>query len=514
MRFPRSSGIILHPTSLPGRLGIGGLGKEAYAFADFLASAGQRIWQVLPLGPTGYGDSPYQCFSAFGGNPLLISLEKVREEGLLDDQDLAGAPDFPEAWVDYGAVQAFKLPLLVRACEIFHRDASSPQLDRFETFCREQGHWLEAYALFMALKEAFGGVAWTRWEEPFRRRDAEAMKLWSERLAQAVRVHQFSQYLFFNQWKALKDYCRDRDIQIMGDLPIFVSHDSADVWAHPEIFDLREDGTPRVVSGVPPDYFSATGQLWGTPLYRWDALERTGYRWWIERFRATLLFMDIVRVDHFRGFQAYWEIPGGDTTAIQGRWAEGPGARFFEAVEEALGPLPIVAENLGYITPEVEQLRRQLSFPGMAVLQFAFGGDPQDSEFLPHNHSRHLAVYTGTHDNDTIVGWWEGGLKDTTQDAASVRRERAMARRYLNIGEEEVHWAFIRAALASVADLAVFPVQDVLGLGNEARMNLPGRGEGNWQWRLREEMLTADAAERLKELTWLYGRTDLRPSWA
>jgi 4-alpha-glucanotransferase len=378
--FPRSSGILLHPTSLPGRFGIGDLGPEAYRFVDFLAAAGQRIWQVLPLGPTGYGDSPYQLFSAFAGNPLLISLDQLAEEGLLTREELAQAPDFPTEEVDYGPVIRFKQQLMRAAYGRFR--TGWQHRAEFEDFRSMNSGWLGDYALFMAVKAAHGGEAvWSRWEPSIAARQPEALKEWRARLANEIEALEFEQYMFFRQWRSLHNYARERGIRIMGDLPIYVAHDSADVWANPDLFQLDAAGDPAVMSGVPPDYFSATGQLWGNPIYRWDRMAETGFRWWIDRVRAALAQLDLIRLDHFRGLEAYWEVPAGETTARNGRWVKGPGAALFEALEGALGELPIVAENLGVITPEVEAIRTQFGFPGMAILQFAFGKDPPSAGF-------------------------------------------------------------------------------------------------------------------------------------
>jgi 4-alpha-glucanotransferase len=507
VKCSRSSGILLHPTSLPGGFGIGDLGREAYGFADFLHAAKQSVWQVLPLGPTGYGDSPYQVFSAFAGNPLLISPESLAQEGLLSSEDLSEVPNFPQEQVDYGAVIHFKFPLLRRAFERFQGGGAPSARDPFQKFCKQHSTWLDDYALFMAIKDAHGGKAWNQWDFAIALREPEALEYWTKKLSDEIRCWKFWQFLFFKQWMALKQYCHARSIQIMGDIPIFVARDSADVWAHPQLFHLDERGNPTVVAGVPPDYFSATGQLWGNPLYRWDVMAASGYDWWVQRFRAAFELVDMVRIDHFRGFEAYWEVPGHETTAINGRWVNGPGAELFEAVRQALGDLPIVAENLGLITPEVEALRQKLGFPGMAVLQFAFGSGTADSEFLPHNYSRNLLIYTGTHDNDTTVGWWNStGVNDSTRRPEEVQREREFVLKYLGVHGSEIHWAFIRAVLASVANLAMVPLQDVLGLGSDARMNLPARASGNWQWRYLPGMLTDAMLERLRELTILYGR--------
>jgi len=513
MRSPRSAGILLHPTSLPGRFGIGDLGGEAYGFGDWLARTGQRIWQVLPLGPTGYGDSPYQCFSAFAGNPLLINLESLVEEGVLSPADIDSPAPFPVHEVDYGWVIKFKRPLLKKAAENFRREAGSAERGLYEAFCRKNAAWLDNYALFAALKDAHGGEAtWNHWERDIATRQPQAMAHWQATLADEIQTRKYWQYQLFKQWKALKEHCHRLGIRMMGDIPIFVAQDSADVWAHPELFHLDGDGKPAVQAGVPPDYFSATGQLWGNPLYRWDVMAQSGYSWWIERFQATLDLVDVVRLDHFRGFEAYWEVPGADKTAAGGRWVKAPGHELFEAVQKALGELPIVAETLGVITPEVEALRDRFGFPGMAILQFAFGADPQAPEFMPHNYPRHLVVYTGTHDNDTTLGWWtSGGIGDSTRTPEQVKKEKAFALTYLGTDGREMNWVLIRTALASVADTAIVPLQDVLGLGSEARMNLPGQPGGNWRWRFTADMLTDQVGERLAELTRIYDRCSPGP---
>ena len=506
MQRPRTSGILLHPTSLPGRFGIGELGPEALRFAEFLAAAGQRLWQVLPLGPTGYGDSPYQCFSAFAGNPLLVSLDLLEAEGLLTPADLADTPAFPETEVDYGPVIDFKRSALARAFSRFREGAGPEPREAFERFSREQAAWLDDFALFMTVKAAHGGVAWTEWDLDIAARQPEALEKWKREKADEVEATRFTQYLFFHQWAELRRHCHARHIRIMGDVPIFVAHDSAEVWAHPELFQLDETGRPTVVAGVPPDYFSATGQLWGNPIYRWDEMARTGYAWWIERMRSTLSVVDLIRLDHFRGFEAYWEIPASAPTAATGQWVKGPGAALFDALRSALGTLPIVAENLGVITPEVEALRERYGFPGMAILQFAFGGDPQSSTFIPHNHTRDRVVYTGTHDNDTVLGWWTSGIGDSTRTPEEVEAEREFARRYMHSDGKEIHWDFIRTLLGSVAELAIVPLQDVLGLGSEARMNVPARPSGNWRWRFAAGALTPEIRRRLREMTETYGR--------
>jgi 4-alpha-glucanotransferase len=500
----------LHFTSLPGRFGIGDLGPCAYEFADFLSDAGQKLWQVLPVNPTGYGDSPYQCFSAFAGNPLLISLESLRDRGLLQnsDLDLAHAQPFPEDSVAFGPVIDFKMSALRRAAAAFFADASRADRAAFDHFCEHAHSWLDDFALFMALKDAHNGTPWTSWDEPIRQRDARSVSEWARKLAPQIEACKFWQFEFFRQWELLKAYSAQRGIRFMGDVPIYVAHDSADVWAHPELFYLDGQGKPTVVSGVPPDYFSATGQLWGNPIYRWDVLAASGYKWWIDRFRATLALFDMVRLDHFRGFEAYWEVPGSETTAIHGRWVKGPGEGFLSALQNEFGELPIVAENLGVITPAVEELRHKFELPGMSILQFAFGADPQGSTFRPHNYSRDLVAYTGGHDNDTTVGWWRSsGAGDSTRTPEEVRKEHEVTRAYLNFHDDsEVNWIMIRAVLASVADVAIVPLQDVLGLGNEARMNLPGTVSGNWKWRYRPGALKSDLSARLRSFVALYDR--------
>jgi len=504
--FPRASGILLHPTSLPGRFGIGDLGDEAFAFIDFLASSGQSLWQVLPLGPTGYGDSPYQCFSAFAGNPLLISPTRLVRDGLLSNEDVRASPRFRPSRVDFGPVIDYKKTLLQKAFGTFKHSPEEGLQTEFFHFCQANDWWLEDYALFRALKDAHGGVAWTDWEPRFAVRDADALASAREGLRNGVEAEKFIQFLFFRQWSALKAYCRERRIRIIGDAPIFVACDSADVWAHPEMFKLDERRRPAVQAGVPPDYFSKTGQLWGNPIYDWNAMRATGFRWWIDRLRATFQTVDILRIDHFRGFAACWEVPGQDDTAERGQWVEVPGRELFTTLRTTLGEMPIIAEDLGVITPDVEALRDDFGFPGMRVLQFAFRGDSKTID-LPHNYVRNCVVYTGTHDNDTTVGWFNSSAgQGSTRNANDIERERAYCLEYLDSNGNEIHWDLIRAAWASVANTAVVPLQDVLGLGSRARMNLPASEQGNWQWRFRAGALTQKLSERLRGLTTLYGR--------
>jgi 4-alpha-glucanotransferase len=502
----RRSGILLHPTSLPGPEGVGDLGAAAHRFADWLDAAGQRVWQVLPLGPTGFGDSPYQALSSFAGNPLLVSMEVLRNEGWLEDADLAGAPEGDRGTADYARAGPWKATRLALAARRFEEGASSEQRSELDGFAAREAGWLEDLTLFLALKDAHGGLPWTRWDPPLARRERRALAAARARHAGAIRTHLFAQWQFERQWAAIRARCRALGIAILGDLPIYVAHDSAEVWARPDLFRLDPDGEPVAVAGVPPDYFSATGQLWGNPLYDWDAVAREGYGFWVERVRRTLALVDRVRLDHFRGFEGYWEVPAGASDARAGRWSAGPGARLFEALERALGPLPFVAENLGVITPEVEALRHRFGFPGMAILQFAFGTDPQAPTFRPHAYERDLVAYTGTHDNDTVVGWWEGGAGTSVRSEADIAREKAFALAYLGTDGREMSWSMIRAIAASVADTAIAPLQDVLGLGTDARMNRPSTLGGNWRWRVCEEALTAERADRLRALVRMYDR--------
>ncbi|HEY3928854.1 MAG TPA: 4-alpha-glucanotransferase [Candidatus Koribacter sp.] len=509
MKFPRAAGILLHPTSLPGPYGIGDLGAEAYRFADYLHSAGIKIWQVLPLNPTGYGDSPYQSFSAFAGNPLLISLDNLHAQGLLSENDLRYAFSDNHGDVDFGAVIPRKFAALQKAATSFYGKSGELNL-AFQQFVAANATWLDDYALFMAAKDAHDLVVWTAWDRDLAARKPDALAKWRRQLANEIAAYKFWQFEFFRQWRALKAYCNQRHIRIMGDIPIYVAHDSADVWARPDLFWLDPQGHPLKVAGVPPDYFSATGQLWGNPIYRWDLMRQSGYAWWIDRFRTALTMFDLVRVDHFRGFEAYWEIPGGENTAIRGQWVKGPGANLFEVVTKSLGELPIIAENLGVITPEVEAIRHRFGFPGMAILQFAFSIDPMAPTFRPHNYERQLVAYTGGHDNDTMFGWWRSGAADSTRTQAEVEREHNDAAAYFGVSVDEmdrnVNWIYIRAVMMSVADTVLFPMQDVLGAGGEARMNLPGSLGRNWKWRMPPNSLRPDHAQRLAEFSKLYDR--------
>ncbi len=495
MRSRRTSGILLHPTSLPGRYGVGDLGPWAYRFVDFLVDSAQSVWQILPLGPPGLGNSPYMCDSSRAGNPLLISMDRLADEGLLPHADLHDTPVIPDRQVDFEAVTAFKWKLLRKAARTFFERASGHLRHEFDEFCHQKHVWLDKFSEFAALKAKNGGACWTDWPRGSYPDRSEVL------------TQKFVQFEFFRQWGAIRHYCRERGIDIIGDLPIFVAHNSDDVWGNPELFDLDDSGRPRTVAGVPPDYFSATGQYWGNPLYRWDVMERTGYAWWIERVRSSFDLVDILRIDHFRGFEKYWEIPGGWKTAERGRWVDGPGDRFFAALEPAIGKLPFIAEDLGHITPEVHALRDRWGFPGMRVLQFAFGHESADDPFKPYNFIRNCVVYTGTHDNDTTRGWFTSdGSANSTRSAEEIRNERSFVLRYLGTDGHEIHWDFIRLAMSSVADTAVFPMQDVLGLGSEARMNIPASLENNWVWRFEPERLKPEHAAKLRDFSRTFGR--------
>ena len=490
----RHAGILLHPTSLPGPGGIGDLGDAAERFVDWLVAAGQTRWQILPLGPTGMGNSPYSAFSAFAGNPDLVALDRLVAVGLLSPGDLRAAAEAADA----DASRRARAAALRRAAERFFAGQGQQLRPAFEAFRREQAGWLDDYCLFMAIREEQGRASWIDWPEPQRLREARALAEARQRLASEIDAVAFAQFVFDQQWAALRRYANERGVLIFGDIPIFVAYDSADVWANREQFQLDAAGRRVQVAGVPPDYFSATGQLWGNPLYDWERMRGDGFAWWIERFRAVYRLVDIARIDHFRGFAAYWSIPAGAATAIEGAWRSGPGIALFDAVRRALAPddaLPIVAEDLGLITPDVDALRLDAGFPGMSVLQFAFGSGA-DNLYLPHNITRDTVVYTGTHDNDTTAGWYR----------AADERARDHVRRYLSVSGDDIAWDLIRAASRSVAGTAVAPLQDVLSLGSEARMNVPGRADGNWGWQMAADALDPGLAARLRELTVLYGR--------
>ncbi len=500
MTFKRVSGILLHPTSLPGPYGIGDLGPQAYRFLDFLADSGCNLWQVLPLGPTGYGDSPYQCFSAFAGNPYLISPDELMGDGLLIPEDLHDRPDFSAARVDFGLVIPWKLSLLERAFQHF-TSASQPDLrEALSAFRAENAAWLDDFTLFMALKEAHGGGSWDGWPEPLRARDADVLVEARQTYADAISRHTFYQFLFYRQWNNLRAHANSRGIQIIGDIPIFVAYDSSDVWSHPNLFFLDEHSKPTVVAGVPPDLFSSTGQRWGNPLYDWEVHKKDGYAWWLERLQATLKTVDIIRLDHFRGFAGYWEIPAGNPTAEFGRWVPGPGMDFFDALmsdlQEKTGvkDLPIIAEDLGVITSDVVALRDRYHLPGMRILQFAFSGP--DNPFLPHHYIPNCVAYTGTHDNDTARGWFE----------AAKDHERNFALKYLGVDGNHFAWDLIRTVWASAAVFAIAPMQDFLNLDTAARMNYPSKLGGNWAWRMAEDDLSDELLGKLRELNYLYSR--------
>jgi len=502
MSFQRASGILLHPTCLPSSFGIGDLGKSAYEFVDFMERSGQTLWQVLPLGPTGYEHSPYiMNFSTFAGNPLLISLEQLAEEGLLDAGELAPLPEANRDRVEFDRVIPYKFKYLEQAFDRFQKDLNGDKKQQFDQFCQEQSWWLDDFVLFMALLEANDGKPWSQWDRAIARRESAALDAQREKLRDRIQFQRFLQFQFFEQWNRLRQYANDRHIKIIGDISIYVCHNSSDVWAAPELFKLDpETLEPAYIAGVPPDYFSATGQLWGNPVYDWERSQATQFHWWVQRFKATLQYVDIVRVDHFRGFEAYWQVPAGEETAINGEWIPAPGYAFFETLGERLGELPILAEDLGIITPEVEAMRDRFQFPGMRILLFAFGND-HNSVYLPHHYVKNCVVYPGTHDNDTVIGWWENAGDDEKQFLA----------KYLGYDRvediQDINWVLIRTALSSVADLAILPLQDLLGLDGRARMNDPSTNAGNWRWRYpSSDVLTEEVGDRLLGLTQLYSR--------
>jgi len=496
--FQRSSGILLHPTSLPGPYGIGDLGPEAHRFVDFLADSATRLWQTLPLGPTGYGDSPYQSFSAFAGNPYLISPDFLARDGFLHANDLIEKTNFSAKKVDYGKIIPWKLNLLERAYRRFVSDAGRDRSE-LDLFCAQNGSWLDDFALFMSIKEAQGGGAWSGWPDPLRKREAAALEEAKRALSDSVLRYKFYQFLFFKQWNELRAHANQRGVRIVGDIPIFVAYDSSDAWANPELFFFDENRLPTVVAGVPPDGFSATGQLWGNPLYDWQKHKETGFAWWLARFRAALAQVDIVRLDHFRGYAGFYEIPAASSTAEHGQWRHALGAEMFAALQQALGDLPIIAEDLGLITEDVIALRDDNGFPGMKILQFAFSGP--ENQFLPHHYPENCVVYTGVHDNDTTRGWYE----------SAPDHERQFALQYLGLNAggsaaKEFPARLIRAAWSSTAVFAIAPMQDFLALGREARFNYPSRLGGNWDWRMNASALTNELRDRICRLNYLYGR--------
>jgi 4-alpha-glucanotransferase len=494
----RKSGILLHITSLPSPFGIGDMGPEAYRFADFLAEAKQSFWQILPLNPTEriYGNSSYHSIAAFAGNPLLISPELLVQAGLLTTADCEPLPNGPIGRVDYDIVVPYKENLFNTGYDRFIKTQAH---DEYKRFCSENAHWLEDFALFVALKGHFNGKAWSAWPPEVRDRQPEALQILKEKLYDTIEQEKFLQYLFFRQWFALKGYCNEKGVQIIGDMPIYVDYDSADAWTHPTIFKLNAERQPEAVAGVPPDYFSATGQLWGNPVYQWDTLKQRGFDWWIQRMGHTLNLFDVVRIDHFRGLVAYWEVPAGEKTAIHGQWVEAPAYDFFDALRSQFPSLPVIAEDLGVITPDVREVMHHFGLPGMKVLLFAFGEDNPMHPYLPHTYEKNAVVYTGTHDNNTVKGWFEGEAKP----ADKKRLFRYLGRK---ISAQDTPWALIRLAMMSVANLAIIPMQDILGLGEEARMNLPATGEGNWEWHLAPGQLPSALTEKLRTMTQIYGR--------
>ncbi len=499
MKIGRSAGVLLHPTSLPGRFGIGDLGPDAFRFVDFLRDAGQTLWQVLPLGPTGYGDSPYQCFSAFAGNPLLISPDLLMQEGLLSEHDLHPIDKGHPHKIDFGHVIHHKYELLRKAFETFSHLHKSKNHE-YRDFCVKEDYWLDDYSLFMAAKQHHNSVTWTKWDHNLVAR--KKLPEWKEKLAHEIDFQKFIQFIFDRQWKNIRTYAHHNGIKIIGDLPIFVAYDSADVWANKDLFTIHKDGSLEFVAGVPPDYFSATGQLWGNPLYKWKKMEKDNYAWWQSRISKLLEMVDVIRIDHFRGFEAYWRIPGDADTAINGTWVKGPGEKFFNAIRKSHGDLPIIAEDLGVITDSVEKLRDQFEFPGIKILQFGLG-EHGDAKFLPHNYVKNCVVHTGSHDNETTKGFL-----DSERHKHSGVYE--WAQKYLDYHGDDMTFQLIRAAYASAANICVIPMQDILGLGNDARMNFPSTLGGNWNWRFSWDQIHHGLGARYKEMTLLYDRPPRR----
>jgi 4-alpha-glucanotransferase len=495
MRFPRASGVLLHPTSLPGPHGSGDLGAAAYHFVDWLVGAGQKLWQILPLGGIGPGNSPYMSSSAFAGNVLMIDLGELQARGWLTAADTQPDPRFAAGRIRFDVVVPFRMERLARAAERFAAQATDAERAEYTQFLAQHKDWLDDYALYMALSEQAQGRDWCDWDAPLASRERGALKAAAEQRATRVAFWRFCQWCFFRQWLNLRRYANERGVEIVGDAPIFIAYQSAEVWARPELFELDEHFRPTVVAGVPPDAFTASGQRWGNPLYRWSAHSKERFAWWVERIRRCFELVDVVRIDHFRGFAAYWEISANEPTAIHGRWLPSPGEALFKAVARALGPVPIIAEDLGIITPDVVALRKKFAYPGMRILQFAFGGG-NGNPYLPHNHESDSVVYTGTHDNDTTEGWW----------ATASEHEKQQVRDVLATDGHEIHWVMIRAACASVADTAIYPLQDVLGLGGEHRMNFPGKGEGYWEWRFEWSQVQPHHAQRLAQLCRIYRR--------
>ena len=495
----RESGILLHITSLPSPYGIGDLGAGAYRFADFLAEANQSFWQILPLNQTcaAYGNSPYSSFSAFAGNTLFISPDLMVEDGILLKSHIEDHPEFPKERVDYRTVTKYKEEVFRIAFEK-NKDGLAEH-HRFNRFCNENSHWLDDYCLFASIKRHFKKVDWSKWPEALRDRREGAIKEWKERLRKTILMEKFLQFIFFQQWHSLKTYCESRKVSIIGDLPIYVNYDSSDVWASPEIFKLNKGKKPVFVAGVPPDYFSSTGQLWGHPVYDWDVLKETGYSWWIKRIEHNLKFFHMFRLDHFRGFVGYWEIHAGEKFATNGQWKKAPAKDFFNTLLNYFNNLPIIAEDLGVITPEVRDVMNQFGFPGMRVLLFAFGEDLPSHPYAPHNYIRNCVAYTGTHDNNTVKGWF-------INETSAEDRKRIFDYIGHEVSEDQIHWELIKLVMSSVADMVIIPMQDVLGLGENSRTNLPASSEGNWRWRLVPERLSPLITEKLSEMTRIYGR--------
>ena len=498
MKPQRASGILLHPTSLPGPHGSGDFGVEAYRFVDWLAEAGQTLWQILPLGEVGPGNSPYMSSSAFAGNVLLIDLAELAEQGWLTQDDLTPDPTFNTQRIDFARLVPFRVERLHRAARSFFSDKRHPRHDEFSAFCHAEADWLDDYALFRAIGQHEDGRHWSQWPRDLARRKPEALRRASEQHVDAIGFWKFCQWNFARQWSQLKGYANDKGVRIVGDMPIFVAYQSSDVWANQSLFELDDHGRATVVAGVPPDYFSETGQFWGNPLYRWKSHQKSGFSWWIARLRQSLKLADLVRIDHFRGFVAYWEISADESTAINGRWVNAPGKALFDALKQAVGELPIIAEDLGVITDDVTALREQFGMPGMRVLQFAFSEDAEHL-FLPHHYEPNTVAYSGTHDNDTSLGWW----------AKTNPRERAFAQHYLGSDGHAIHWDMIRALSVSVAQRVIYPMQDVLGLGNEHRMNVPGKEDGNWEWRFDWSQVQPWQAKVLADMGAVHGRCDL-----
>lgn len=499
MNIERSAGILLHPTSLPGKFGIGDLGPNAYHFVDFLKSAGQTLWQTFPLGPTGYGDSPYQCFSAFAGNPLLISFELLQKDHLLSNEDISHVPDYNPYKIDFGSVIEFKYKILRLAFQNFKKKQKKFE-DECGAFCEDNNYWLDDYSLFMAVKQYHKGVLWTEWDKSIavRKNIAE----WKNKLKEEIEFQKFLQFIFNKQWTAIREYANKNGIKIIGDLPIFIAYDSADLWSNKKLFTVREDGSLEFVAGVPPDYFSATGQLWGNPLYKWKVMEKDNFAWWRKRISKLLEMVDIIRIDHFRGFDAYWEIPGNAKTAIKGRWVKAPGEKLFNSIKKSLGDLPIIAEDLGVITDSVVALRDQFDFPGIKILQFGLG-EHGDKKFLPHNHIKNCVVHTGSHDNETTRGFLESERKKNSGIYE-------WAQKYFNYYGNNMTYELIRAAYCSVSNICVIPMQDILNLDNEARMNLPSTVGGNWTWRFTWDQVHESLARNYKEMSIMFERPPLK----